>query len=63
MVNRGFRCLVKELALHDITTMVAANRYLEETYLPTYNEEFIQPATLPESAFIPWTGNNLDDIR
>ena len=54
--------LVKELALHNITTMEAANRYLEEIYQPNYNEEFMQIATLPDSAFIPWIGNNLDDI-
>lgn len=54
--------LVKELALHNITTMAAANRYIKENYLPAYNQEFmIQPA-LSETAFIPWIGNNLDDI-
>ena len=54
--------LVKELALHDITTMEAANCYLGETYLPAFNAEFTQPATTPGAAFIPWIGNNLDDI-
>ena len=54
--------LVKELALHDITTMESANRYLQEVYLPAFNAEFTQPATTPGTAFIPWIGNNLDDI-
>jgi hypothetical protein len=31
-------------------------------YLPEFNKEFMQPSTLPDSAFIPWIGNNLDDI-
>jgi transposase len=54
--------LVKELELHNITTMEAANSYLEKVYLPAFNKEFMQPSTLPDSAFIPWIGNNLDDI-
>jgi hypothetical protein len=54
--------LVKELAMHNITTMAAANRYLKKVYLPAFNKEFVQPATLPDSAFISWIGNNLDDI-
>ncbi len=54
--------LVKELAMHNITTMAAANRYLQKVYLPAFNKEFMQPSTLPDSAFIPWIGNNLDEI-
>ena len=54
--------LVKELALHNITTMAEANRYIEENYLPAYNQEFMCRPAIPESAFIPWIGNNLDDI-
>lgn len=54
--------LVKELALHNISTMAAANQYLEKVYRPAFNKEFMQPATLPDSAFVPWIGNNLDDI-
>jgi hypothetical protein len=54
--------LVKELALHGITNMDAANRYLAQTYLPAFNAEFMQPAPEEGSAFVPWTGNNLDDI-
>jgi transposase len=54
--------LVKELALHNITTMAAANHYLKENYLPAYNQEFMVQPTLSDTAFIPWIGNNLDDI-
>jgi len=54
--------LVKELALHNITTMAAANTYLEKVYRSAFNTEFMQPAPLPDSAFVPWIGHNLDDI-
>lgn len=54
--------LVKELAFHGIATMEAANKYLKDCYLPTFNAEFMQTAASSESAFIPWIGNNLDDI-
>ena len=54
--------LVKELALHGITGMDAANRYLAQTYLPAFNAEFMQPAPEEGSAFVPWAGDNLDDI-
>jgi len=54
--------LVKELALHGITDMNAANRYLSQVYLPAFNAEFMQPPPENGSAFVPWTGNNLDDI-
>jgi transposase len=54
--------LVKELAFHGITEMDAANRYLTQAYLPAYNAEFMQPAPEEGSAFIPWVGENLDDI-
>jgi transposase len=54
--------LVKELALHGITDMNAANRYLAQTYLPSFNAEFMQPAPEEGSVFVPWNGENLDDI-
>lgn len=54
--------LVKELALHGITEMDAANRYLAQAYLPAYNAEFMLPAPEEGSAFTPWVGGNLDDI-
>jgi len=54
--------LPKELALHGITTMDAANRYLAEVYMPAFNREFMQPATETGSAFVRWIGTSLDDI-
>ncbi len=54
--------LVKELALHGITGMEEANRYLREHYLPEYNKEFKVSALGEGSAFIPWIGGGLDDI-
>jgi len=64
--ERAFRThqdrLVKELALEGITDMNAANRYLAQVYLPAFNAEFMQPAPEEGSAFVPWKGNDLDDI-
>ena len=54
--------LVKELAFHGITDMNAANRYLSQVYLPAFNAEFMQPPLEDGSAFVPWKGENLDDI-
>jgi transposase len=54
--------LVKELALHGITDMDTANRYLAHVYLPAYNAEFMHPTTEEGSVFVSWADNNLDDI-
>lgn len=54
--------LVKELALQGITDMHAANHYLEQAYRSNYNAEFMQPAPEEGTAFVPWTGDNLDDV-
>ena len=54
--------LPKELALHGITDMDAANRYLAQEYKPSFNAEFMQPPPEEGSAFVPWIGENLDDI-
>lgn len=54
--------LVKELAYYGITQMDEANEYLNRTYMPAYNAEFMQPPPEPGSAFVPWTADNLDDI-
>ncbi|MGH8628300.1 MAG: hypothetical protein ACREYC_24560 [Gammaproteobacteria bacterium] len=45
-----------------ITTLEAANGYLEEVYRPAFNAEFQQPALEEGSAFVPWIGGALDDI-
>lgn len=54
--------LTKELALYGITDMEAANRYLEEVYLPAFNQEFSQPPLEEGSAFVPLIGANLNEI-
>jgi hypothetical protein len=48
--------LVKELALRGMADIEAANRYLQQTYLPRYNAEFAVPAREEGSAFVPWIG-------
>jgi hypothetical protein len=54
--------LVKELALHGISTIDGANRYLAQVYIPAFNAEFKKPAFAEGSAFVPWIGGNIDDI-
>ena len=53
--------LPKELALAGITDMAAANHYLKEVYMPAFNAEFMQPAAVEGSAFVPWIGGQLED--
>ena len=64
--ERAFRThqdrLPKELAIHGITTMDAANRYLAQVYQPAFNTEFMQPAAEEGEAFVPWVGVSLNDI-
>jgi hypothetical protein len=64
--ERAFRThqdrLPKELTLHGITNMDAANRYLAQEYKPNFNTEFMKPPPEEGSAFVPWIGENLDDI-
>ncbi len=64
--ERAFRThqerLPKELALAGITTMEDANRYLDTVYRPAFNAEFGSPAPEEGSAFVPWTGDSLDEI-
>ena len=54
--------LPKELAKAGITDMDAANRYLEEVYMPNHNAEFGLPALEVGSAFVPYIGTRLPDI-
>lgn len=54
--------LPQELALAGIASMEAANRYLQERYLPAFNAEFAVPAMESGSAFVPWIGGSLEDI-
>jgi len=45
--------LVKELATGGVRTCERANRYLEERFLPAYNEEFGRAPAHPDSGFAP----------
>lgn len=64
--ERAFRThqerLPKELALFEITTMEEANEYLRTIYLPAFNAEFSHPSPEEGSAFVPWTGEPLNEI-
>ena len=42
--------------------MDAANRYLDEVYMPNHNAEFALPALEEGSAFVPYIGTRLPDI-
>jgi hypothetical protein len=53
---------VNELALTEITTLEAANRYLLERFMPDYNEEFARPPADATVAFLPLHGVDLDGI-
>lgn len=54
--------LPPELRLAEIATIEAANRYLEEQFVPDYNARFAVPATEEGSAFIPYAGRPLEDV-
>lgn len=54
--------LPRELARAGITTIEAANRYLEEVYRAQHNAEFAVPAVQPGTAFVPFIGGSLPDI-
>jgi len=45
--------LVKELAVEGIRTLTRANAYLEQVFIPAYNEEFGRPPAHPQAAFAP----------
>ena len=65
-IERAFRThqdrLPKELALHGISGMEEANRYLRQAYLPAHNTEFCQPPLEEGSGFVECVVPNLDDI-
>lgn len=54
--------LPKEIAFHGIQTMEAANHYLQDEFIARFNAEFAIEPKIPQSAYIPWNGHNLDDI-
>jgi len=52
--------VVQELKAAGIADVEAANRYLEERYMPLHNELFAVQAKEPESLFMACPGTNLD---
>jgi hypothetical protein len=54
--------LPPELRLAEIATIAAANRYLEEHFLPDYNARSAVPAAEDGSAFIIYAGQPLRSI-
>jgi len=54
--------LVKELKLAGIATVEEANRFIAEVYLPDHNARFAKPPEQPESAFVPATLAQVQDI-
>lgn len=54
--------LVNELTLAKITTMDAANQYLQEIYLPRHNLRFTVEAECKISAFTPVAGFDLANV-
>lgn len=54
--------LPQELRLARIKTVVAANRYLKDRFVPDFNARFAVPAAELGSAFIPYVGRPLADV-
>lgn len=55
--------LPQELALHGITTIEEANKYLKEVYIPRHNEQFsVKPKEEDKTAYTPWVGVDLKEI-
>ncbi|MGH7408930.1 MAG: ISNCY family transposase [Candidatus Methylomirabilales bacterium] len=54
--------LPQELRLAGIRTVEAANAFLTETWVPFHNRTWTVPADGDETAFVPYTGGQLDRI-
>lgn len=54
--------LPQELRLAGIRTVEAANAFLTETWVPFHNRTWTVPAAGDETAFVPYTGGQLDRI-
>jgi hypothetical protein len=54
--------LVNELKLAGITTMIAANRYLRQTYLPHHNAQFTVKPECDQSAYLPIAGFDVANV-
>ena len=55
-------CLPQELRLAGITTLTAANLFLEHRWIRFHNRTWTVAAAEPGTAFVPYTGNQLDRI-
>ena len=53
---------MNELRLAGITTLAAANTYLQERFIPDYNATFTRAPADPASAFVPLGDVDLDQI-
>ena len=54
--------LVNELRLAGLTTLEAANAYLQDRFIPDYNASFTRPPADPTSAFVPLGDVDLGQI-
>lgn len=54
--------LVNELRVARISTVLAANRYLRERFMPEYNARFTRPPADPASAFVGIGRYDLEQI-
>jgi hypothetical protein len=54
--------LPQELRLAGITTVAAANRFLQETWVPVHNRTWTVPAAGEGTAFMPYTGGQIERI-
>ena len=62
-VNRTLQDrLVNELRVANITTVIAANRYVRERFIPAFDTEFARPPADPTSACVPLGRVDLDQI-
>lgn len=53
---------MNELRIAGITTVAAANRYLRDRFLATFNAEFARVPAEPASAFVPLGRVDLDQL-
>lgn len=54
--------LPKELSLMGITDMDEANRYLQKSYMPNFNSEFMQQPLEEGTAFVSYIGPSIDEV-
>lgn len=54
--------LIAELRFYQITTMIEANKFLKEIFIPKYNKQFSVPPREKESHFKKAAEENLDNI-